>query len=171
MTTRVLVTYATKYGATKEIAEKIGEVLAELGLGVDVLPVKEVKSIGAYQAVVLGSAVYVGAWRKEAKKFLLKNADALARCKVWFFSSGPTEAGDPQELLDGWTFPKGLQETSDRIKPVDVAVFGGSLDPEKLNGLERWMIQKVNASSGDFRDWENITGWALQIASELALPV
>lgn len=171
MSTKVLVAYATKYGATGEIAEKIGEVLAGLGLDVDVLPVRQVQSLEAYQAVVLGSAVYVGAWRKEAKKFLLENKEALARRKVWFFSSGPTEAGDPRDLLDGWAFPQGLQETADQIKPVDVAVFGGAMFPEKLNRLERWMIQKVKASSGDFRDWEQIANWAQQIAAALAQPV
>ncbi|MBN1222528.1 MAG: hypothetical protein JXB23_04730 [Candidatus Aminicenantes bacterium] len=37
MDNQVLVTYATKHGATAEIAEKIGQVLRQAGLGVDVL--------------------------------------------------------------------------------------------------------------------------------------
>lgn len=170
MAAEVLVAYATKYGATQEIAEKIGAVLEYLGLGVDVLPVGEVDRIDAYQAVVLGSAVYVGAWRKEAKKFLLRNAEALAERRVWLFSSGPTDTGDPKELLDGWTFPQGLLEVVERIQPVDVVVFHGALLTEKLNAMERWMIQKVNSPTGDFRDWEMIADWARQVAAALAEP-
>jgi menaquinone-dependent protoporphyrinogen IX oxidase len=37
MNTQVLVAYATKYGATAEIAEKIGQVLRQAGLRTDVL--------------------------------------------------------------------------------------------------------------------------------------
>jgi menaquinone-dependent protoporphyrinogen oxidase len=63
---QVLVTYATKYGAAAAIAEKIGEILRQEGLYTDVLPVKRVTDLTPYTAVILGSAVYVGRWRKEA---------------------------------------------------------------------------------------------------------
>ena len=70
MDEQVLVAYATKYGATTEIAEKIGQVLRQAGLSADVLPVDRVGDLSTYRAVVLGSAVYIGQWRKEAVRFL-----------------------------------------------------------------------------------------------------
>ncbi|MEA1978131.1 MAG: flavodoxin domain-containing protein, partial [Chloroflexota bacterium] len=70
MDTRVLVAYATKYGATAEIAEKIGQVILQAGFETDVLPTDSVSDLAPYQAIVLGSAVYVGQWRKEAVAFL-----------------------------------------------------------------------------------------------------
>jgi menaquinone-dependent protoporphyrinogen oxidase len=60
MDIQVLVAYATKYGATAEIAEKIGQVLHQAGLRTDVLPADRVSDLTPYNAVVLGSAVYVG---------------------------------------------------------------------------------------------------------------
>ena len=51
MNKRILITYATKYGSTKEIAEKIGEVIGQVGLQVDVLPVKSVCDFTPYGAV------------------------------------------------------------------------------------------------------------------------
>ena len=92
---RILVAYATKYGATAEIAEKIGQVLDEAGVPVDVVPVKKVKALDSFSAIVLGSAVYIGRWRKEAVNFLKKNEKALTERDVWLFSSGPTGEGDP----------------------------------------------------------------------------
>ncbi|GAB4537305.1 MAG: flavodoxin domain-containing protein [Anaerolineae bacterium] len=164
---RVLVAYASRYGATAEIAEKIGQVLREVGLQADVLPVDRVSDLTAYQAVVLGSAVYIGKWRKEAVKFLQANEAALAEKRVWLFSSGPTGEGDPLELVQGWRFPGKLQPIADRIAPRDIAVFHGALDVNNLNFIEKWMVKNVKAPVGDFRDWGAITSWATGIAAVL----
>jgi len=164
---KVLVTYATKYGATEGIAAKIGEMLDQAGLQADVLPVKQVGDLGPYQAVVLGSAVYIGSWRREASKFLKSNENALAERAVWLFSSGPTGKGDVHELLQGWRFPGRLQPIADRIQPRDITAFHGAADPDKMNGFERWILKNVNAPEGDFRDWDAIAAWATKIADEL----
>lgn len=167
MNQKVLVAYASKYGATKEIAEKIGLVLKEAGLDADVLPAGRVENMDPYQAVVLGSAVYIGGWRKEAARFLKTNEKMLAAKKVWLFSSGPTGLGDPVELVKGWRFPKGLQPVADRVRPVDIALFQGAAFPEKLSAIGRFMMKQVKAPLGDFRDWNAITVWAGAIAAKL----
>lgn len=171
MEKKVLISYATKYGTTAEIAEKIGEVLRQEGLAVDVLLVKKVKNLAPYTAVILGSAVYVGKWRKEAVKFLEDNEQALAERDVWLFSSGPTGEGDPVELLQGWQFPEGQQEIADRIQPHEIVVFHGALDEDDLNFIEKRMIKMVKAPTGDFRDWEGIINWATAAADTIKLPV
>jgi menaquinone-dependent protoporphyrinogen oxidase len=167
MDKKVLVAYASKYGATREIAEKIGEVIKEAGLGVDVLPAERVADVAAYRAVVLGSAVYIGGWRKAAARFLKANEKALAEKPVWLFSSGPTGRGDPVELVKGWRFPKGLQPVADRVQPREIVVFQGAAFPEKLGAIGRWMMKNVKAPLGDFRDWDAISVWAGGIAAAL----
>jgi menaquinone-dependent protoporphyrinogen oxidase len=164
---KVLVAYASKYGATKEIAEKIGQLLHDNGLDVDVLSVKQVDKLEPYGAVVLGSAAYIGQWRKEASRFLKDNMNTLAEKPTWLFSSGPTGEGDAVELMKGWRYPGRLQQSIDRIKPRDITVFHGVLKSEKMNFLEKWMIKNVKSPLGDFRDWEAITKWAENIAEEL----
>ncbi|MGD9346900.1 MAG: flavodoxin domain-containing protein [Candidatus Aminicenantes bacterium] len=164
---RVLVAFATKYGATEEIAEKIGQVLRQEGLSTDVLPVDKVKDLSPYKAVVVGSAVYVGQWRKNAAKFLKSNEKTLTERNVWLFSSGPTGEGDPVELANNWHFPKTLQPVADRIQPKDITLFHGFVDMNLLNPLHKWMINKVDAPMGDFRDWEAVTSWATSIADAL----
>ena len=86
MEKKVLVAYASKYGATAEIAEKMGEVHRQAGLSTDVIPADEVSDLTPYEAVVLGSAVFIGKWRKQAVKILQANEKMLAERPVW---SGP----------------------------------------------------------------------------------
>ena len=167
MDNRILVAYASKYGATAEIAEKIGQVLREAGLQVDVLPARDVSNLAPYKAVVLGSAVYIGSWRKEAAKLLKIQEEMLTQRPVWLFSSGPTGEGNPVELTQGWRLPGSLQPIADRIEPRDIAVFHGNIDERKLNFIEKWMLKNVKAASGDFRDWEAIAAWAAAIADAL----
>jgi menaquinone-dependent protoporphyrinogen oxidase len=167
MSKKVLVTYASKHGSTAEIAEKIGSVLKEKGLETDILPAKDVSDPASYSAVVLGSAVYVGGWRKDAAKFLKANENILKEKPVWIFSSGPTGEGDAVELMQGWDFPKKLLPVIDRINPKGRAVFHGDLNPEKLSSMEKWMIKKVKAPIGDFRDWNAVAAWASDIAAAL----
>jgi menaquinone-dependent protoporphyrinogen oxidase len=164
---KVLVAYGTKYGATAEIAEKIGEVLRQAGLEADVVNLKNSQDLDLadYPAVVLGSAVYIGAWRKEAARFLKKNEKALAGKAVWLFSSGPTEEGDPEELVEGWGFPKGLQPVADRIQPRETKIFHGAVTESKLSGIDKWTLKNVKAPIGDYRDWDAIAAWAEEVAN------
>jgi menaquinone-dependent protoporphyrinogen oxidase len=167
MDQKILIAYATKYGATAEIAQRLGKTLQAQGLSVEVLPVGKAGDPAQYAAVVLGSAVYIGGWRKEAAKYLQDNEAALAKLPVWIFSSGPTGEGDPVELLKGWRLPPALQPVADRIQPREIAVFGGALDEKKMNIVEKMMIKNVKAPTGDFRDWEAVEAWGKGIAAAL----
>jgi len=167
---QVLVAYASKYGATAAIAEKIGEVLRAAGLPTDVLPAGRVRDLTPYRAVVLGSAVYMFHWRKEAAKLLKTLEPAQAGRPVWLFSSGPTSKVDTEAFLEGLKLPKGLQPIADRLHPRDVAVFRGVLDLKKLNAFERWIMSRMKAPAGDFREWDAIEAWAGIIAQTLLEP-
>jgi menaquinone-dependent protoporphyrinogen oxidase len=70
MSNKILVTYASRFGSTTGVAEAIGKTLAEQGVRVEVLPMKEVIDLAAYQAVVAGSAINGGEWLPEALQFV-----------------------------------------------------------------------------------------------------
>ena len=163
MDNRILIAYASKYGATAEIARKIGDVLGQSGWSVDVVPIEAVNDQTRYKAVVLGSAVYAGQWLKNAVAFLEHNQETLARMPVWFFSSGPTGEGDPVQLMKGWNFPEAQRAIADRIQPRDIAFFHGELDTKKLNFGEKLIVRGFKAPIGDFRKWDEITAWAASI--------
>ena len=167
MAGKILVAYASKHGATADIAEKIGQLLSQEDLDADVMPANQVGDVTQYDAFIIGSASYIGQWRKEASKFLGTNEKLIAGWPVWLFSSGPTGEGDAVELMKGWRFPGRLQPIIDRIKPRDIAIFHGSIDMKKLSFFEKLIVRAVKAPIGDFRDWNSITSWTKLIAGEL----
>ncbi len=168
MDKKVLVVYGSKYGATKEIAEKIGEGLRKSGLQADVLPANNVSGLDSYKAVVLGSAIYVGNWQKDVVAFLKANEKTLSSLPVWLFSSGPSGKGNPLELVEGQLVPAGLQPIVDRIRPRDNTIFHGNIDLDKINSIEKFAVKNiVKKPFGDFRDWESINAWSLAIAKEV----
>jgi menaquinone-dependent protoporphyrinogen oxidase len=164
---KFLVAYASKYGSTAEIAQVIGEELDKRHYQVEVESVDEVDSLDGYDAFVIGSAVYAGGWMKSAAKFLRSNRDLLAGHPVWLFSSGPTGQGDPNEIMDGWTFPDNLKTVLEKIKPQDVILFHGKIDPDRLSFTERMIVKSVKATVGDYRDWLVVRGWVRRIELDL----
>ncbi|MCL4287774.1 MAG: flavodoxin, partial [Thermoleophilia bacterium] len=66
----VLVAYASKHGSTAEIAAAVAAEIREHGLGADCVAAGEVADVERYDAVVLGSAVYLKRWQGDARHFL-----------------------------------------------------------------------------------------------------
>lgn len=164
---KILVAYGSKRGSTAEIAEKIGETLRQKGLQVDVLDAGIVNDLTPYNKIILGSSVYIGLWHKNAVHFLKKNIEILEKLPVWLFICGPTGSGNPIEQMDGWFYPKSLQPIIERIHPRAITCFGGKLVLKTLNPFEKWIINKVKAPEGDFRDWQAVASWADTIREEL----
>ena len=132
----ILVVYASKHGATEEIAERIAESLKAEGQDADARPVQEAGDLSRYEGFVVGSAAYVGRWLKDAVAFVKSNKDLLAQKPVWLFSSGPlgTEATDAKGAdLRTAAEPKELPEFEEAIHPREHRVFFGVLDPGRLS--------------------------------------
>ena len=163
----VLVAYASKHGGTRQIAERIGRTLRQAGIRADVAPVDSISGLDDYGAVVLGSAVYYGRWRKPAANYLRDHEKDLAGRPIWLFSSGPTGTGDAVQLLRGWRLPDALLPIAERLHARDIAVFHGALDRDKLGFLERLIAERVSAAFGDYRDWQAVDSWASTIAEAL----
>jgi len=164
---KVLVAYASKYGSTAEMAQKMGEVLRKADMEVGVFSADLVTDVKPYDAVVLGSAVYAGSWMKPVVELLETQEKDLATRPVWIFSCGPTGEGDPVEIMHGWRYPEALEPLLQQIQPRAIAFFHGKIDPEKMYWGEKLIIKALRARTGDFRDWKAIEAWAQDIALAL----
>lgn len=160
---KVLVTAASRHGSTREIAEAVGRRLAEEGIEADVLEPDVVGSVAEYDAVVLGSAVYMGRWLEPAKRLATENAPVLRRVPVWLFSSGPT--GDPLMPKDD---PVDAGPLLAATGAREHRVFGGVIDRRRLALTEKAIVTMVRARDGDYRQWQEIDEWTAQIAKAVA---
>lgn len=170
---RVLVAYATKYGATEGIAKRIAAKLEERGLAVDVHRTDAAPDLAGYDAFVVGSAVYIGSWRKDAAQFIERNRPILVTHPLWLFSSGPISPGptDAQGRdLRAGAVGKDAAALKDDLHARDHHVFFGALDRSKLNIPDRLIVAMpaFPGAEGDFRDWDEIDAWSAAIADGLA---
>ena len=159
---RVLVTAASRHGSTSDIARAIGVALSDRHIDADVWSIEAVETLADYDAVVLGSAIYMGHWLDPAKRFVERHAAALRERPVWLFSSGPLGVpGKPEGA------PADAAAMVEATGAREHVVFAGSLDKESLGLVERAMVSAVKAPAGDFRPWDEIDAWAWRIAAAL----
>ena len=162
---RILVSTASKHGSTAEIAVRIAEAL-RAGLPgdavIDVLPAAEAGDVAAYDALVVGSAVYLGQWLEEARH-LVERIAAQPQRPVWLFSSGPI--GDPPQPDED---PVEVSDIGTATHAREHRVFAGRLDRHRLRFAEKAMVLALRVADGDFRDWDAIDAWTAQIAGELS---
>jgi menaquinone-dependent protoporphyrinogen oxidase len=163
---RVLVAVASRHGSTAEIAARMSAVLREAlsdrdpHAVVDLRPVVAVRDLKSYDAVVIGSALYLGHWLRPARRFVREHAAELRARPVWLFSSGPVgeaSSGSPDVEL-GVTELFGAREHH---------VFAGRLLRAELGVAELLAVRAAHADEGDFRDWADIDSWARGIAADL----
>jgi menaquinone-dependent protoporphyrinogen oxidase len=175
--TRILVLYASSYGQTKKIAERLAAAWEGRGLEVDVRSIRDRSppAPDGFDAVVLGSRLamtYSGAILRYARA----HRAALARIPTAFFSVSMSAASpDPrgpagarakiQEFLDqaGWS-------------PTHVASFAGALPYTRYDPLTRFILKRISATTGvatdasrdhEYTDWKQVDELANQLAGSL----
>jgi menaquinone-dependent protoporphyrinogen oxidase len=164
MQPKVLVTAATRHQATAEIAEAIAAGLRERGIDAELRPLRDVTALDGYDAAVIGSAVYMGRWLAEARRFAQIHASELSSMPVWLFSSGPlgapTHPIPPGEAAD-------IPVLSRLTRANGHRTFPGRLEMKHLHFAERAIARTIHAPEGDSRDWDAIDRFAADVAEAL----
>lgn len=139
---KTLIAYATKYGATKECAERISKKLSgdvtlhDLDKSIDI-------DLAPYDCVVVGCSVYMGKPRKSAKKFCEKYASALLGKRLGLYMCCIQDIKKTVLQQFELAFPKALMENA-----AVMGRFGGVVDFTKLRALDKFIM---NLIAGDLR--------------------
>lgn len=159
---RVLVSVASRHGATWELGECVAKVLSERGHAVEMAAPEEVTALDGIDAVVLGSAVYLAHWMPAARELAHRLGAELAGRPVWLFSSGLAT-----QPASGANSPNEIQELRERLGALGHRAFRGRLDRSLLSFTERAAIAGARAREGDHRDFAAVERWAGTIADAL----
>lgn len=159
---KILVATGSKYGSTREVGQVIGETFTAQGFDVDVADAFDVSGVHFYDAIVIGSAVYGGLWRRDASALVRDNLNELRTRDVWLFSVGMETVVRPGQPLDE------ADALAVSVDAHDHARFAGALEYDRLNIGEKAIIRALNPPRGDFRDFAMIRDWAQRVAQELS---
>lgn len=169
MPPRILVAYATKHETTREIADAVAATLREGGLDVEAVPVGRVTEIAGYDAVVIGSPIYMGKILKEAKQFVDRFAGALQEKPVAAFVVGMS----CKDLTD-----ENCKKVEAAMEPItgripirgEMGMFAGRMNPSYIPVLGHFM-RYDEAKTEDARDWGAIRAWARRLPASLGIAV
>lgn len=162
---RILIATASRHGSTRQIGQWISSALTDaltrsgVTATVEVLDVDAVESIAEYDAAIIGSAVYMGRWLKDARNLVTREQSELETRPVWLFSSGPIGTRGSSAPQSSW---------DEASWAVEHRVFGGKLDLSTLSTRERMIVRLIRASDGDDRSRSDIDDWARTIGAQLA---
>ena len=162
MDSNILVTYATRSGATEEVAQAIAEVLRIRNMQVDLQSAVHAYSIEQYSAVVICVALYGGRMHKDVRRFLSANHTQLAKLPVALFVLGPVQKEEKDWIGARQQLDKELTKFP-WLRPVAQHIVGGRFDPTRLVFPFKLVpgLRKMPAS--DVLDWNLIRESAAQL--------
>lgn len=169
MTARVLIAYASAFGSTRAVAGVIGQAVRDAGGAVDVRNVIDVDSLQPYQATIVGSPIYNGAWLPEAVRFVEDHAAELSRAPVAFFVVCATMREDtPEHRRGAHSFLDPLLLRVPTVQPLAIGLFAGRIEPGNLPWPVRLRMRlTTDLRRGDDRRWQEVRVWATTLAPHL----
>ena len=160
---RILVSYATRTGTTRDVAAALADELVRRGHEVDVLPCRRSPSSYHYDAVVVGSAVHHHHWLPEAQAYLQAEAPDLSERPTWLFQTGACADGEVEGHVGATRAPHRVLELVRTIGAAGPATFSRPDGEEQDRLAGRWIA--TGPCFGPFGSEDGTRAWADMISA------
>lgn len=184
---KVLITFGSRYGCTKEISRKIGQFLDKKeNLIVNIVDLRQKNgykpvTLAEYDGIIVGSGIRIGRWTKQAKVFLKKYKEELkdsSRILGIFVSCGYAADTKHYPVAKKMFLEQVFRKME--LQPAIYEAFGGIFDFSTSSnvGFIDKKILKLGASDLDlpidykaknnYLDWNRIEQFSEEFAKLLA---
>ncbi|HPG40494.1 MAG TPA: flavodoxin domain-containing protein [bacterium] len=174
-TKNILIVYSSGYGTTREVSEKIYDILnLEPLFNITLKSIHEPFDVNKYDYFIIGSSIRADQLLANVRDFLSYNNNILRYKKIALFVvclAANTLHG--QHQVENTVYRQ-LAEKYPQLKIIDLAAFGGKIDFNKLNPVMQDLIKHVFRKTGikangsiDTRDWDQITRWAVSLKEKI----
>ncbi|NHJ86604.1 MAG: hypothetical protein FK734_14150, partial [Asgard group archaeon] len=176
----------SRFGNSKEIAEKIAEILENEKFDVTIMNLQKTNSRKwlnpeEYDGVLVGSGIKITKWTKEPLKFLKKNCKILNQKILGLFVTSASSLMNREQANEDY-IQKIIVEID--LKPAITEVFNPVFDfseKSNLGFLNKAMLKmaaqgmmndkpelKIDFNArNDFRDWNRINSYALEFGKKV----
>ena len=143
---KLLIVYSTKYGVSRSCVQMLADRLSSK-MEVSVFNVNDAPpSPSEFDAAVVGGSIRMLRINKKLKAYLKQYQNELSNMPTaLFLCCGFSENFDDYVPL---VFPKKLNAS------LGIHCFGGELKPEKLKGLDKFIVKRIR-SSMQYRDFDD----------------
>ncbi|WP_439027222.1 flavodoxin domain-containing protein [Haloarchaeobius sp. DT45] len=173
---KFLVCYGTGEGQTAKVADAITDDLTARGHSVtelDITAVPPELDVAAFDAVLVGASIHMGAHQKQIVAFVRDNRLALsARPSAFFQVCLSSAAEDEERQLEAARYVEEFVEKTN-WHPDRVASFAGAIRYSEYGFLKRVMMKKIaSEATGDtdtsrdyeYTDWDAVDRFAVGFA-------
>ena len=172
---RVLFLYSTVDGHTREICERLAEVVGAGGHAatlVELTPGAAV-DLEKFDRIVIGASIRYGKHRPDVAAFINANVAALRTKPSAFFSVNAVARKPEKRDPDTNPYVVKFLKTID-WSPAVIRIFAGKIDYPRNGFVDKTMIRFIMwmtrgptdpASTTDFTDWDKVTEFGEAIAA------
>lgn len=171
---RILIVYSTTDGHTREICNRLRDVIEQQTHQVTLVPVGEIADadLEPCDKIVIGASIRYGKHRPSVVEFIERNAELLNRKPSAFFSVNVVARKPEKNRPETNPYVRKLLRTL-AWRPAQVAVFAGKIDYPRYDFLDRMVIRFIMWLTGgptdprsvvEFTDWRQVEDFGGVIA-------
>ncbi len=122
-----------------------------------------------YDAIMIGSPIYIGKWLPGIKKLLKRHHEAIEALPFAFFITCTyigEDTPERQAYAKETYVEKNLAKYTD-VQPLDIGILGGQFTFDELYPVELFLMKLAKFEEGDFIDNATIEAWSKGAAEQL----
>jgi menaquinone-dependent protoporphyrinogen oxidase len=132
---RIAIIYLSRRGTTEKVARIIAEYLPGHSLDLYNMELNHLPELTAYDGIILGGPIYMGALPDKMQQYCLRNLDALRSRRLGLYICGMIPDPEKQLLELEKAYPTLLFQHA-----VAKAFLGGAFIQERMNFFEKVIV-------------------------------